>query len=230
MPYGSGYYGSGFYGTGTSYGGGSVTRPTVSQAAEDLYLILKPVAYDDEARDWALLIFCEAWAGPLQIVYDLSINSWKDILNIDSIPDEALAWLAQFVGAQIPLAPVSPPDPDYWDKVREYIRDNPEFRIGSPIAIVTAAQQYLTGEKTVILRERNGSPYKLEVRTRTNETPNSNLVLSAILAHKPGGIILDYATVTGQDYQEIYTNFATYQTVYTTYLTYQGVFTNTPGT
>jgi Carbohydrate binding domain len=45
-------------------------RPTVSQAAEQLYGILAPLAYDDKRLDWPLLKYSEALAGALQEVND----------------------------------------------------------------------------------------------------------------------------------------------------------------
>lgn len=211
-----------------------MARPVVSQTAEDLYEILLPLAYDDANHDWALLIFCEAWAGPLQLVKDLvgdgSRVSWANLIDIDTCPDEALPWLAQLVGVVIPDKGSSTSDADYWKAVRAYIKTTPGFLRGGVAAIVTAAQQYLTGTKTVIVRERAGSAYKLNIRTRTSETPDSVLVLNAILQHKPAGIVLDYNTVTGADYQSVYTGYAAYSNLFSAYLTYLGVLNGVPGT
>jgi hypothetical protein len=151
-------------------------------------------------------------------------------MDIDECPDEALPWLGQFVGVVTPGQEVGESDAVYWARVRDYIRSTPGFRRASPAAIISAAQKHLTGSKTVILRERQGGAWRLEVRTLTSETPSTLKVLQAILDHKPAGVILDYNTITGWDWQGVYTSMATYQTIFTTFTTYQGFLTNTPGT
>lgn len=151
-------------------------RPTVSEVTEELYEILKPVAFADEQHDYALLVLSEAIVGQLQLVNDLSAAQtvdgkeyppWSQVVDIDRTPDVALPWLAQFVGV------VAPPGSgeEYNNKLRDYIRSTPGFTRGSPAAIVAAAQLYLSGGKTVIFRERDGGAYKLTIKTRRIETP-----------------------------------------------------------
>lgn len=205
-----------------------MSRPVVSEVAEGLYTILQPLAFADEQNGWALLYFCEALIGAVQKVQDYSADGWNDILDIDNTPNEALPWLAQFVGVVVPPRISTDSDSDYYARIRAYIKSTPGFSRGTPVAIVAEVLPYLTGTKTVIFRERFGGAYKLEVRTYTSQTPSEANVLAAILRQKPAGITLDYDSITGQDYQQLFTNFATYQLVFTTYDNYQELVTATP--
>src|SRR5688572_15738151 len=125
-------------------------RPIVSQAAEDLYAILSPLAYADESNDWALLNFCEAFIGLLQQVLDYTADPpWSSIVDIDRADLKALPWLAQMVGVQAPPRDsATESDEAYTERMREYIRSTPGFYRGSPDAIRAAAALYLTGTKT----------------------------------------------------------------------------------
>jgi hypothetical protein len=157
-----------------------MARPVVSEITEDLYTILKPVAFADEANGWALLILAEAVTGALQEVLDLSeaqtvggkeYPPWSQAVDIVRTPDEALAWLGQFVGVTAPKQAAGQSDVDYFKYLREYIKEAPGFKRGSPGAMVAQAQFYLTNSKTVIFRERNGGAYKLTIKTLRSETP-----------------------------------------------------------
>ena len=61
--------------------------------------------------------------------------------------------------------------------------------------------------KTVYFRERDQDtpdpPYYLEIVTLDAETPDPQKVREAIMAQKPGGIVLNYRGVTGWDYEEM---------------------------
>jgi hypothetical protein len=87
---------------------------------------------------------------------------------------------------------------------------------------------------TVVERDPNACPtipaYGLSVFTRTSQTPNTALALAALMAQKPGGIILNYQVLPDATYQDLYNNYAQYQGIYGAFHTYGGVFTNTPGT
>lgn len=204
-------------------------RPVVSAVADELYEILKPLAYADQSLGWPLLLFCEAVSNPVQVVKDVGVD-WSQILDVDRAPYDGLPWLAQLVGSTLGPMLTGESTTSYDTRSRSYIRATPGFNRGTPAAMVAAIQQYLTGTKSVILRERAGGPYKLQIRTKTAETPSTAAVLQAIATQKPAGITLDYATIAGQDYQTLYTTYATYQLVYTTYLTYNGVYLALPGT
>lgn len=195
-----------------------MAKPIVSEAAEELYEILKPLAYADEALDWPLLTFCEAIAGPLQQVKDYS--DWSKVLDIDRSPYEALPWLAQFVGVVSPAKTMAETEAQHEARIREYIRATPGFQRGAPSALIATAQQYLTGTKTVYVRERDTSPYHVTVNTRTSETPDPARVNAALQAAKPAVIQLTHGLVTGWDYFGIDSAYSAYTAVDTDYATY----------
>ena len=196
-----------------------MSRPVVSQSAEDLYEILKPLAFADSLYDYPLLKMCEATVGRIQLVRDYGTD-WSIVVNIDTTPEAALPWLAQFVGVTIPPEMLA-------NAMREYVKATPGFKRGSPGAMVAQVQQLLTGNKTVIFRERWGGAYFLSVRTYINETPSEANVLDALMAQKPAGIILDYDAVAGQEWQQLFEDHATWQAVFTTYSDWQEVIEDT---
>lgn len=180
-----------------------MARPTVSDAAETLYATLGPWARADTARGesedrWDLLEFCEAVCRNLQPIEDIIRDSddgpgWSVVMDIDRAPVEWFGWLAQFAGVRlIPGLPEA--------EQRARIKSTDGFRRGTPGAIVGAAQQYLTGTKTVFLVERHGSPYRLTVSTLANETPDLTLVQGALKDQKPAGLVMTVTTVQGGDY------------------------------
>ncbi len=193
-------------------------RPTVSEAAEEVYVALGPLTTDDEKYDWALLQFCEANAGRLQDIDDLVRDTdagpgWSTIMDADLAPLNALAWLGQFVGVRIPAGLTE-------QQQRDRVKGTDGFNRGKISALITAAQLHLTGAKTVQIRERDGSAYRLTVITYTAQTPDAAAVLAAIKEQKPGGIILTHNILPGQDYTLVRTNNATYTIARTNNATY----------
>jgi hypothetical protein len=149
---------------------------------------------------------------------------WSALVDIDRCPALALPWLAQMVGVVAPPQEVGESDNAYEIRLREYIRATPGFSRGSPGAMMAAAQQFLTGTKSVIFRERDTGAYRLTVRTKVSETPDEAKVLKALLAQKPAGIVLDYDSISGQDYQLLYTNHPNYQDAYGDYPDYDTLY------
>ena len=162
-----------------------MARPVVSQAAEDLYVSLLPLAYADAQYDWPLLKYCEANAGLLQEVKTYTdLNGtppWSSIVDVERAPFKALPWLGQLAGQISPNRQVGETDQQYEDRLRQYIRDTPGFKRGSPGGMAAAAQQFLTGTKTVYFRERDTSPYHLTINTRKLETPVEDWAATNIL-------------------------------------------------
>lgn len=184
-------------------------RPEVSQAAERLYGLLWPHTLEDEVNDWHLLLFCEALAGTLfeqvrSYVSDRDdMLGWEVIFNVDECPPEALAYLGQFVGVH------------FEDKLtdqekRDKIKDRPAFRRGTVGAIEAAAKLRLTGTKSVLIKERFESPYRLLIRTFTKQTPDPEGTRADILSQKPAGIVLDYADTNLKTYLQVKEENATY--------------------
>jgi len=114
---------------------------------------------------------------------------------------------------------------------REYILALPASNRGTLKAFEEAARFYLTGNKTVFFKERDGGAYRLTVVTYTLETPNEAQVRAALEAQVPGGIILTYNVVPGAAYIIIRTAYPTYKKLWETeFLTYNGLRNNLPGT
>lgn len=210
--------------------------PVLGSFAQRIYNDLAPLAYDDANHNWALAYYVDVFGQMFQIVEDYSRDDqvadapgWSVILDINRAPSSALAWLAQFVGVQLQVGLSDAAQ-------RARIQGTDGWRRGSPASMVAAAQQYLTGAKTVIMRERDpvacpSQPaYGLTIITYTSQTPDSAKVLAALIAQKPAGIVLNYRTAAGQDYQSLVTHHALYSNVFADYVTYQGIVTDEPGT
>jgi len=88
----------------------------------------------------------------------------------------------------------------------------------------------------VTFRERDGDKiaepiayaYRLSVVTYASQTPDPAATLAALVAQKPGGIVLDYHVATGQDYTALKSGTATYATLKTKYPDYIAVVTDEP--
>lgn len=192
-------------------------RPTVGDVAEDLYEAVAPLAWNDANVGWHLLLYCEAAGRMLEQVHDyvrehddLGLPGWGILFSVDDCPEEALGYLAQFVGVTLLAGATAA-------QSRSRIRNTDGFKAGTPGAIVEAAEATLTGTQTVRLLERYlasdpsaDHAYHLQVRTRASETPDPDATLAAVLTQKPAGIVLDYAAVAGADYQQHTTQNATY--------------------
>jgi hypothetical protein len=143
-----------------------------------MYEGLLPAAFDDETQNWALLHFCEAFIGSMQLVEDLirddqtiDAPGWSIVLDVDRAPYYGLPWLGQFVGVTTPALMIGETEAAHDARVRDYIRAVGGFDRGKPSSVVGAVQQFLTGTKEVILYERDTSPYHFDIRTRETETP-----------------------------------------------------------
>jgi hypothetical protein len=205
----------------------------VTIVGDRLYAALAPLAYDDQSQGQSLQTLS---TGIGQLFEQLSQivtpgpngePPWSALVDVNRCPGFALPWLGQLAGVTVEQT---------LDEAgqRQQIRAETGRARGTPAAIAAAAQRYLTGTKTVIMIERDASvapadpAYGLRVLTRTDETPDTAPVLAALTAAKPAGIILDYATISGQTWQELIDNNATWADVISTYSTWQDVIENTP--
>lgn len=116
---------------------------------------------------------------------------WSGIVDVNRAPYKALPWLGQLVGVDTPNIVTGESSLAHESRIRELVRATPGFKRGSPAAIEAAVSQYLTGTKTVIVRERNGSAYQLQVLTKRDETPTedwgaTNLILYSSVEGNPG--------------------------------------------
>jgi hypothetical protein len=211
---------------------------------EDLYASLGPLADQDANLDYPLLEFCGALAAMFDEIETFARDDqsdpdrprpgWAIILDPDKIPDalleDVLPWLAQFVGVDVDTKL------SFADR-RTQVKARDGMRRGTRASIISAVQSQLTGNKTVFIKERDssvssvaGGAYGLTILTWTAETPSPSNVTAALAKQKPAGIILNYATITGQTWQLVNTSYATWTAVKAAYLTWNGVRNNAPGT
>jgi len=194
-------------------------RPLVAPVTEELYTALLPLAWEDEQHDWATLKLLEVSAFLLQEIEDLVRDTpagpgWSVVMDVNRAPAKWLGWLAQFAGVQLQRG-LS----DAAQRARIATTDGQQR--GAPNALIGAARQYLTGAQTVILRERDGSAYRLTVITYTSQTPNQAQALAAMLEQKPAGLVLNYLVLTGQDYTTLRARNASYTAMRSAYASYQ---------
>lgn len=207
-----------------------MSRPTdTGSVSETIYADLERFQYDELRYDYALLKYLGALGLMFQPVDDLARDTdegpgWSHIVDLNRVPDEGVRWLGQFVGAR-------PPSDATIAYMRQYVAAKPEWQRGSVGAMIQSIQRYLTGDKSVILRERDSSPYHFTVYTYATETPggSSTDINNAIVAQKPAGLQYSYSVVSGWTYETLMAQNADYQSVFTKYTTYGGVLSNTPG-
>lgn len=198
---------------------------TPESFAERLYLALAPLAQTDRENAWALLILCNAIGVMYQLVDEYVRDTpegpgWSPLLDLDRCPDEALPWLAQFVGVR--LLPDSTPA-----EQRQRIVSTDGFRRGTPAAMRAAAQATLTGSQTVVITERDGDPYVLTVSTLATETPSISDTRSAVLSQKPAGLVVNFVGgAAAQTYAQMLSRQPTYTAVKTNYVVYNDALLN----
>jgi hypothetical protein len=199
--------------------------PDLESFAANLYYGMAPLAGEDELHAYALAHFTGALGVMFQAVEDLARDTpegpgWSSVVDLERCPTEWLPWLAQLVGVTVP-AGMSDAD------ARAWIGSTDGFRRGTPAAMRGAAAHTLTGTKTVYFRERDPDspdpPYHLEVVTLTGETPDPTVTLAALIAAKPGGLVLTYRAIAGWDYQQMTTEGGTYAALATRFDTYSAL-------
>lgn len=171
----------------------------------------------------------ETYVGAISSMFEQSEDAVRDglgnppfsmMFQPDTCPVAALPWLGQFVGVQPEKQSQFETDDDFYARQRQRIKDHLGFARGSAAAMLAAAGSYLTGNKTVLFRERDGSPYHLTVVTRVAETPDPDKVLKALTDLKPAGITLDYHTIAGRDFAEVKALNATFAAATAAYPTF----------
>lgn len=184
-----------------------MAQPALTPTGQRFYDALAPLASEDEEHGWALAHYCAAWAAMFDFLADLVLEqdgtpSWSRAYDPDLAPVELLPFIAQLVGVDLP------PNLDEAAQ-RLRIKAVAGFWRGTPDAIVNAARQFLvgpdgTGESaTVYLIERHGSPYAFTVTTLESETPDEAKVLAALLEQKPAGLMMNYSTIVGGDFETL---------------------------
>jgi hypothetical protein len=148
----------------------------------------EPLAFDDPANGWAFGHLCQAIGLMWQEVADLSEDrgsrpGWAALVDVETAPADALAWLAQIPGVKLTLRATEAAQ-------RDEVRRASGQAVGRPASMIAKAQTTLTGSKTVRLVERSSSAWQITVITRTTETPNPAATLAALMSEKPGADIL----------------------------------------
>jgi|SRR5215472_5234477 len=147
-----------------------------------------------------LTSYLDSLGDPLfQVVQDWSSDTddvpskpgYSILVDANRVPDVAIPWLAQFVGT--PITTGMPPA-----QQRTQLTGLGTWKRGTVAALQAAPLPFLTGSKTVIVKERDTDPYHLQVMTYANETPNSATVLAALLTQKPAGLVMNYVVFSGQ--------------------------------
>lgn len=198
---------------------------------ERLHAALAPLAYADQAGDLANL--CEAIGGMFEQVAELAAPGpqgqpgWSQLLDVNRCPAYALPWLGQLVGVDVDTTLTD-------DLQRQQIAAESGMSRGSVQAIVAAAQRTLIGTKTVALLERSSSAcpsepaYGLTVFTFLAETPDTNATLAALEQAKPAGIVLQYLTRTGWDFEGVREGYTTFTAVEAAFDNFSDMRVNNP--
>jgi Phage tail protein (Tail_P2_I) len=197
--------------------------------SHELYEELAPITIEDKANGFALARYVAAIGVMIQDIVDLSRapSAWADIMDPDTCPPEGLGWLAQMTGIRLPQQITA-------DEARTIIKDQVNWRRGTPRGITEAIQKLLTGTKHVGIIERaDGDAYKVAISTWTSETPDEAAV-EALLADDgpnailPAGIIYTYTVTAGTMlFGELRDTGKTFGQVKTDYANF-GVLKNTP--
>jgi hypothetical protein len=182
---------------------GGETAPTVGVddgigvLGEELYQQILPLHGPDP--DGLAYDLVGAWILGTQRVYELVGDTggrpgWGALFDPDALFGDELKWLAQ---------------------ARTAIRLQAAQYRGTVEAQIDAVRATLTGTKWVAYTERvGGDAYAIAVRTKTVETPDPAATLAAMVDYeygqKPAGLVLDYATVSGQTYGAIAGLYASY--------------------
>jgi hypothetical protein len=182
---------------------------------------LQPPAVDVQ-YDYAFGNLCEAMMRMYENVALLvdpggDWAPWEVLFNVNVCPEWALPWLAQVVGVRLPSTVTG-------NDARAYIKGLTFEQVGKPATIKAVIGMYLTGGKQVYFRERDdGDAYMLEVVTIADETPDVAAVLRAIKMSVPAGIVVDYHTVGGWDYQAMTTEGGPYSDLPTKFSSYRNM-------
>ena len=204
------------------------TPPNHTPLGERLEDRTDPLAPTDHDHGYAHAHLSEALSRgliQLQQVFDPEDGTppFTPLLDPQTCPAWGLPWLAQLVGASIPQTATE-------DQARQIITGLASHRRGTTSMLEAAAGLYLTGNKTVYFRERDGGdPYRLEVVTLDSETADPDAVRAALQAQKPGGIVLVYREVAGWDYQAMTAAGGTYAQLSAAFSSYANLAHNEPG-
>ena len=239
----------------TRVGGFSVV-PAVAADTQEMWRRLGPWVDADAATGYTLRMWLDGIGRMLQPVDDLVRDTsagpgWSAALDVTRAPTAYLPWLGQFVGVKV--------DPGLSDAAqRANIVGEAGFARGTPAALISTAQRYLKGAKSVALTERDGDPYTVSIGLYASQLGSSTYnqvqtqygtyaaagaaastysiaqgpvgeVVTALRAAKPAGLILNVNVLTGLSYFTLSLNISLYSALATTYPTYAAMTQSTPG-
>lgn len=171
-----------------------MARPVVSATAERLYEALGPFQQNDPG--WLLLNLCDAVTRPAAEIESYVADTdtqvgWQPLLDPSLCPARALPWLAQFVGATVPVGADE-------TTARAIVLHSPGWARGTPGSVVAAARLWLTGGQHVTLNERyGGNAYAVEVQVYTAEVVDLTGLTNAVKAALPAGFALTVTELAG---------------------------------
>lgn len=176
-------------------------RPTVPAVTDIWYSELGVAQPDDEQLGWAFLIFLAGLGAAFGELHDIVRDTdagpgWSPVLDPARCPVWALPWLAQFAG--VTLTPGAPEA--QW---REEITSPPAFERGTPGAIIDAAKRHLAAPRSVLLVERNETPWRDLVVTYEPETPDPATTERDVLAQEGAGRKIVYRADPGWDIDQM---------------------------
>lgn len=136
---------------------------------------------------------------------------WSVMLDPDLCPVAGLPYLAQWVGERLPVGLSEA-------EARQWIKDAPNQKRGTPTAMALAAFRRLTGSKSVMFRERTKPDGSVDVdhvtiKTFTTETPDPVGTLNDILFVSPADIQVHYSTQDGPTWGDVELAYATWADV-----------------
>jgi hypothetical protein len=149
---------------------------------------------DDVSGD--LKAFCDAWAGPLEGVYEIvrehdDAAPWAVLFDVDNCPAESLPYLAQYVGV------VLTPEMNELQQ-RNEIREPTGWKRGQEPSIRIAVQRTLEDDESlVIIHPRTPEVGHTYVRTLLSQTPNPARTAAIVRAAVPAWEILDVEAING---------------------------------
>lgn len=199
-------------------------EPTLGPFGERLRERTAPLAPHDDEYGFAHAYLCGAWGAIFREVAQVfdpedPLPPFAPLLDPNLCPAWALPWLAQWVGVRIP-AGTSEAD------ARKLIAELRGFRRGTTRAMRSVLAAY--GLQTVFFRERDGGDaYRLEIVAQNSELPDDvQPVIDALMAQKPGGIILAFRGIDGWDYQRMTGEGGTYADVAGRFANYRALSEN----
>jgi hypothetical protein len=135
---------------------------------------------------------------------------WSQVLDLTRAHDSWLRWLGQFVGYFVPL------ESNNWPRERERIVSRSAHRRGAVPVLREVVQEHLSGDKTVIIRERDTSAHHITVYVYADQIATTEAAAEAAArAQKAAGLIMDFVVLTGQDWNTLVANQDTWADVQT---------------